>query len=96
MFLVRSLDCPRKAWLHYVVDDDIDCGHKLRIEFEDFREDEQLEVCLREEAEAEVVFVTITEPTHLSGEAAVVALMRRMDEAACIANVSYGFVRKFH
>lgn len=93
VFLVRSLDRPRSAWLHHIVDDDIDSGQRLWAEFENFRKDEQLELCLPEEAEAEAVFATIIEPSTLAGEAGIVELMHRMDEAARAANVSYGFVR---
>lgn len=94
MFLVRSLGRRRSAWLHHIVDDDIDSGQKLRAEFESFREEEQLEICLPEEAEAEAVLATVIEPSHLTGEAAVVEVMRRMDEAARVANVIYGPVRR--
>lgn len=94
MFLVRSLGRRRSAWLHHIVDDDIDSGRKLRDEFENFRKEEQLEICLPEEAEAEAVFAAIIEPSHLTGEAAVVEVMRRMDEAARVANVLYGPVRR--
>ncbi|MHA6730265.1 hypothetical protein [Devosia sp. A369] len=91
VFLVRSMGRPRAVWLHHIVEDDIDNGAKIWAEFEVFRAGEGLEVCLRDEAEADVVLATIIEPSHLSGEAAVVELMRRMDSAS--PSVHYGFVR---